>query len=151
MCSVSIPDTHADLLERPLLASLATVRLDGAPQVNPVWYVWIPDDGVLKLTHTKHRHAYLYIQREPRVAMSVVDPDNQYRYIQIRGVVEQIEDDPTGDFYQQVVQRYLGHEIEVRDRAVRVVVTVRPIAIKASVGSRGLQGQAAVSGKRRGR
>src|SRR6058998_1483685 len=43
--------------------------------------------GVIKLTHTKRRRNYQYIRSEPRVALDITDPDDPYRYMQIRGVV----------------------------------------------------------------
>ena len=90
------PDSHADLLEQALFAHYATVRADGAPQVNPMWFAWDPERGVIRMTHTKRRHNYRNVRREPRVALSITDPEDPYRYIQVRGVVESIEDDPTG-------------------------------------------------------
>lgn len=125
------PETHSDLLERPLFAHLATVRSDGSPQVNPMWFVWDPAEGVIRLTHTKSRHNYRYLQAEPRVALSITDPENQYRYLQVRGVVEKEEDDPTGAFYQSLQQRYRGTTSEVKDRHERVVFTVRPTNYRA--------------------
>jgi PPOX class probable F420-dependent enzyme len=127
------PESHRDLLERPLFAHFATVRSDGAPLVNPMWFLW-DDEGVFKLTHTKNRHNYRYMQREPRVALSIADPDDQYRYLQARGVVDNIEDDPTGHFYQVLQRRYRGYVTEVKDRDVRVVLTVRPVAFKVRHG-----------------
>jgi PPOX class probable F420-dependent enzyme len=125
------PDSHLDLLERPIFAHLATVSSGGAPIVNPMWFLWDPEQQVIRLTHTKNRHNYRYLQAEPRVAMSMADPDDQYRYLQVRGVVEKIDDDPTGDFYNVLSKRYRGHPIEVKDRDVRVVLTIRPTAYKA--------------------
>ena len=124
------PESHLDLLDRPLFAHFATVREDGAPQVNPMWFLWDPASGVIKLTHTKTRHNYRYIQREPRVALSITDPKNEYRYLQVRGIVEKIEDDPTGEFYNVLSTRYRGHPIEVRDKAVRVILHIRATAFR---------------------
>jgi PPOX class probable F420-dependent enzyme len=76
---VKPPPGHIDLLERPLFGHLATVRADGAPQVNPMWFLWDPELEVLKFTHTKTRHNYRYLQGEPRVALSITDPNDQYR------------------------------------------------------------------------
>ncbi|MCA1645102.1 MAG: PPOX class F420-dependent oxidoreductase [Chloroflexi bacterium] len=128
---VQLPESHLDLLERPLFAHFATVAADGSPRVNPMWFLWDPDAGVLKLTHTNQRHNYRYLNGNPRVALSIVDPDNQYRYLQVRGEIEKVEDDPTGSFYQTLQQRYRGYTTEVKDRAVRVVFTIRPTAYKA--------------------
>src|ERR1700730_763482 len=61
------PETHTDLLELPLFAHFATVRPDGAPLVNPMWFLWDSGQGVVKMTHTKKRSNYRNIQREPRL------------------------------------------------------------------------------------
>jgi PPOX class probable F420-dependent enzyme len=118
------------LLERPLFAHFATVASDGSPRVNPMWFLWDAEAGVLKLTHTRERHNYRYLQRQPHVALSIVDPDDPYRYLQLRGVLVKVEDDPTGAFYQQLQQRYRGYTTEVKDRDVRVVFTIRPTGFK---------------------
>jgi PPOX class probable F420-dependent enzyme len=125
------PESHLDLLERPLFAHLATVGGDGAPRINPMWFLWDPEQGVLKFTHTRERHNFRFLQREPRIALSIIDPDDAYRYLQVRGAVEKVEDDPTGAFYQVLQQRYRGYTSEVKDRAVRVILTVRPTGFKA--------------------
>jgi PPOX class probable F420-dependent enzyme len=124
------PESHLDLLDRPLFAHFATVASDGSPRVNPMWFLWDNDAGVIKLTHTNQRHNFRYLQKNPHVALSIVDPDDQYRYIQLRGVVEKVEADPTGAFYQSLQQRYRGRTSEVKDRDVRVVFTIRPTGIK---------------------
>jgi PPOX class probable F420-dependent enzyme len=125
------PDSHLDLLQRPLFAHLATVAADGSPVVNPMWYLWDDERGVLRFTHTRVRHNSRYIQREPRVALDITDPDDPYRYLQVRGVVDEIRDDPTGAFFQVLQRRYRGEASEVPDRAVRVTFTVRPTGFKA--------------------
>jgi PPOX class probable F420-dependent enzyme len=125
------PDSHLDLLQRPLFAHLATVAADGSPVVNPMWYLWDDEHGVLRFTHTRVRHNYRYIQREPRVALDITDPDDPYRYLQVRGVVDDIQADPTGAFFQVLQRRYRGEVSEVPDRAVRVTFTVRPTGFKA--------------------
>ncbi|HEX6548339.1 MAG TPA: PPOX class F420-dependent oxidoreductase [Candidatus Dormibacteraeota bacterium] len=124
------PESHRDLLERPLFGDLATIGGDGAPRINPMWFLWDTEQAVLKFTHTRERHNFQFLQREPRVAFSIWDPEDPYRYIQVRGVLENVEDDPTGAFYQTLQQRYRGYTSEVKDRAVRVILTVRPTAFK---------------------
>ncbi len=124
------PESHLDLLVRPLFGHFATVAADGSPRVNPMWFLWDAESGLLKLTHTKTRHNYRYLQTQPRVALSVVDPDDGYRYLQLRGEVEKVEDDPTGGFYNVLRQRYRGSTADVPDRDVRVVLSIRPSAFK---------------------
>ena len=130
MTDVRPPESHLDLLERPLFAHLATVANDCSPSVNPMWFYWDKQAGVLKLTHTNQRHNYRNLQTNPRVALSIIDPDDHYRYLQVRGEVANVEADPTGAFYQSLQQRYRGYTTEVKDRDVRVVLTIRPTAFK---------------------
>ena len=129
--SVRPPEAYLDLLERPLFAHFATVAADGSPRVNPMWFLWDNAAGVLKLTHTNQRHNYRNMQRNPRVAFSIADPDDQYRYLQLRGEVVSVEPDPTGGFYSTLQQRYRGYTREVSDKNVRVVITIRPTGFKA--------------------
>ncbi len=128
---VKLPNSHLDLLERPLFAHFATVAGDGSPRVNPMWFLWDAEAGVLKLTHTNQRHNFRYLKSNQRVALSITDPDDQYRYLQVRGEIEKVENDPTGAFYQTLQQRYRGYTAEVTDKAVRVVLTFRPTGYKA--------------------
>ena len=131
MTQVRPPEGFLDLLDRPLFAHFATVASDGSPRVNPMWFLWDNDAGVLKLTHTNQRFNFRYLQQNPRVALSITDPNDQYRYLQVRGEIEQVDPDPTGAFYNTLQQRYRGRTSEVKDRAVRVVFTIRPTGFKA--------------------
>ncbi len=67
-----IPESHLDLLTRPLFGHFATIRPDGAAQVNPMWFLW--DGENLKLTNTTTRRKYRNVSVNPRVALSVIDP-----------------------------------------------------------------------------
>ncbi|TQM43362.1 PPOX class F420-dependent oxidoreductase [Pseudonocardia cypriaca] len=124
-----IPEEFRDLLERPLIADLATVREDGTPQVNPMWFAW--DGEFIRFTHTNFRRKFRNIQANPAVAISIVDAENPYRYLEVRGVVERIEPDPTGAFYVELAKRYdapFGTNAP-KDAPDRVVVVVRPTAV----------------------
>jgi PPOX class probable F420-dependent enzyme len=86
----AIPDKYRDLFEKKAFAHLATIGPDGAPQVTPVW---IDYDGThIRFNTAKGRVKVANLGRDPRVALSIQDPDNPYRYVQIRGrIVESIE------------------------------------------------------------
>src|SRR2546423_15297170 len=84
---VDPPASHVDLLERPVFAHLATVRPDGWPLSNPMWVLWEPREGVIKLTHTTARHTYRNLQREPPVALLMADPDDRHSHLRVRCVV----------------------------------------------------------------
>jgi PPOX class probable F420-dependent enzyme len=134
MASTTLPETHADLLERPLFAHLATVRPDGAPQSNVMWFVW--DGEFIRMTHTKTRQKFRNFEHQPQVALSIADPDDQYRFLEIRGVVEKIEDDDDqASFYQSLQQRY-SRPLNIKDADVRVIATIRPASFVAVVGGK---------------
>jgi PPOX class probable F420-dependent enzyme len=119
-----IPEGYESLLEGPNYGHLATVRPDGRPQVNPMWFAW--DGERLRFTHTTKRQKYRNIETNPNVAMSVVDPQTPYRYLEVRGVVEEIIPDPTGAFYLKLNDRYSGPLTEPPpDKADRVIIVVR--------------------------
>ncbi len=123
-----IPAEYADLLTRPLFGHLATVRPDGTPQANPMWFSW--DGTHLRFTNTTRRQKYHNVTAEPRIAMSVNDPDRPYRYLEVRGRVERIEPDPEAAFFAELAKRY-GLELDgpPGDAADRVVFVVRPEAV----------------------
>ena len=119
-----IPDSHKDLLERPLIAHLATVSPAGRPQSNPMWFVW--DGEHVRFTHTSTRRKFRQLHENPYLAMSVVDPDTPYRYLEVRGEVERIEEDPEGKLYAALSDRYGRGGAPPPDAPSRVVLIVRP-------------------------
>ena len=118
-----VPASHADLLEKPVFAHLATVRPDGSPQSSVMWFAW--DGSLIRMTHTRTRQKFANLAREPRVALSVADPDDQYRFLELRGTVEKIEDDLGAEFYRSLQRRY-GMDYPIQDADVRVIITIRP-------------------------
>jgi PPOX class probable F420-dependent enzyme len=123
-----IPDDYRDLLERPLYAHLATIRPDGKPQVNPMWFAW--DGEYLRFTNTSVRQKYKNVTANPDVAISVNDPDQPYRYLEVRGRVVRIDEDPEGEFFAELAERYgLKLDGPVGDAQYRVVYVVEPTAI----------------------
>jgi PPOX class probable F420-dependent enzyme len=125
-----VPDSYRDLLERPLIAHLATVRPDGGPMVNPVWFVW--DGDRIRMTHTRTRQKFRNLQAEPRVALCITDPDDQQRYLELRGEVETVEDDAGGAYYRRLRERYgVDPDAPMPDADVRVVLVIRPTTVLA--------------------
>jgi PPOX class probable F420-dependent enzyme len=125
MTSPVVPESHIDLLTRPLIAHLGTVRLDGAPQVNPMWFSW--DGTYLRFTHTSTRQKYRNVTADPRVSVAIDDPDRPPRFVELRGRVERIEPDPGAAFYDQLADRYsMKFRSPPADAADRVVLFVRP-------------------------
>jgi PPOX class probable F420-dependent enzyme len=118
------PQTHLDLLDRPLFAHLATVRPDGMPQSSVMWFVW--DGSRIRMTHTKRRQKFQNLTNEPRVALSITDPDDPYRYLEVRGTVESMDDDDeVASFYRSLQERY-HNMYDIDDADLRVIITIRP-------------------------
>ncbi|MCK9897188.1 PPOX class F420-dependent oxidoreductase [Frankia sp. AgB32] len=123
---MSIPESHLDLLTRPVIAHLAQLRPDGTLQSNPVWFAW--DGARLRLTTTSDRQKGRNAAADPRVALSIHDPDNPYRYLEVRGEVEAIEADPNGKFFDVLAKRYDLAYDSLPDAARRVVLVIAPRA-----------------------
>lgn len=123
---VRIPEGYEDLLGTTALIHVATLGSDGEPQSNPVWFDW--DGEYVKFSQTKTRQKYKNVNRVPRIALSMVDPENPYRYLEIRGWVERIEEDPNLDFINAMAKKYLDmYEYPNHQPSdERVVIYVRP-------------------------
>ncbi|MGV9680120.1 PPOX class F420-dependent oxidoreductase [Nocardia sp. NPDC003482] len=120
-----IPASHRDLLTRPLFAHLSTLRKDGSPQTNPMWFAW--DGTHLRFTTTRNRRKFRNVEADPRVSLSINDPDQPYRYLEVRGEVTAVEPDPTGEFFLFLARRYEMSITEApADAPDRVVLVVTP-------------------------
>lgn len=121
-----IPSGYEDLLESTAVANIATIGPQDEPQVNPVWFGW--DGEHLRFSQTKTRQKYHNLRRDPRIALSIVDPNNPYRYLEIRGKVVGIEEDPNLDFINAMAKKYLGQDKYPWHRPddERVVILVEP-------------------------
>jgi PPOX class probable F420-dependent enzyme len=100
-----IPKKYADLLEARVPVHVATIGPKGEPQSTPVWFGW--DGEHVLLTITKKTQKYRNLQRNPRLACSIVDAKNSYRYLEIRGRVVRIEEDPDRRFLNSMAKKYL--------------------------------------------
>jgi len=103
-----IPDAYKDLLESTALMNVASLGPSGEPQVTPVWFGW--DGEYIRFSITKARQKFRNLSRDGRVSGSIVDPRNPYRYLEVRGTVVRIEDDPTGAYIDAMAKKYLGQD-----------------------------------------
>ena len=127
--SMTIPDSHADLLDWDTrsFAHVATIGPDGEPQNNPVWFDW--DGTHLKFSQTTTRQKYHNLHREKRTAISILDPENPYRYLEIRGELDGMDPDPDLDFIDRMASKYLAKERYPwhQEGDERVIVKIRPV------------------------
>ena len=104
----AIPDQYKDLLEKKAFAHLGTLMKDGSPQVTPVWF---DHDGThIRINSAKGRWKDKNMRNRPQVALSIVDPDNPYRYIQIRGKVVDVTETGADAHIDSLAKKYLGQD-----------------------------------------
>jgi PPOX class probable F420-dependent enzyme len=123
--STTPPTDYAHLLELPLFAHVAVTASDGTPRSYPMWFVW--EDGVLRFTNTHDRPQTRFLRERPQMALSIIDPDQPYRYLGLAATVEDITPDPQGLMYDRLAQRY-DTTMRPPDTSDRVVITARPTA-----------------------
>jgi PPOX class probable F420-dependent enzyme len=104
----AIPEKYRDLFNKPAFAMLATLMPDGRPQVTPVW-VDSEDNSILVNT-AKGRQKHKNVQRDPRVTVTLWDPDNPYRYVEMRGRVAEITDRGADRHIDRMAKKYLGKD-----------------------------------------
>ena len=124
-----IPAGFLDLLtEKKPLAHVATLQPDGSPQVTPVWFDYT--GGVVRINTAKGRIKARNLSAGSRVALSIVDPDNAYRYIQIRGTVTKETTDGADAHIDSLARKYLGKDVYPWHSAkeTRVIYEITPSA-----------------------
>ena len=127
----AIPQTHRDLFDKKSFAHLATVGADGAPQVTPVW---IDYDGThIRFNTARGRVKTRNLERNPTIALSVQDPENPYRYVQIKGRVTEMTEQGADAHIDALAKKYLGQDRYPHRRPgeVRVTVKVAPEKIQS--------------------
>ena len=86
-----IPSTSLDLLQRPLLMTLATTLADGSVQLTPIWFNY--DGGYIYFNSEKDRLKHRILRKRPQVSLIILDPDDRARWLAVRGRVIEIVDD----------------------------------------------------------
>ncbi|HXG53265.1 MAG TPA: PPOX class F420-dependent oxidoreductase [candidate division Zixibacteria bacterium] len=121
-----IPDQFRDLFSKPAFAHLATIMKDGSPQVTPVWVDF--DGTYVRVNTAKGRVKDRNMRRNKKVALSIQDPDNPYRYLAVRGEVAEITEQGADDHIDALTKKYLGKERYPyrQPGEVRVMYKIRP-------------------------
>ena len=104
--SLPLPESHLDLLTRPIHGVLTTMMADGQPHSS---LVWCDSDGVCaRVNTTRQREKGRNMQANPKACLLVVDPQNTARYLAIRGEVELIEEGAL-EHLDQLTRHYTAH------------------------------------------
>ena len=123
----AIPEAFKDLLTtKKAFANLATVNADGTPQVTPVWFDW--DGRHIRVNTARGRVKDKNLQRTPAVSLAIMDPDNPYRYVQIKGRVTAVTEAGADAHIDLLAKKYLGQDRYPYRKAdeVRVTFSIAP-------------------------
>jgi len=128
----SIPDTYHDLFEKSTIAHIATVMPDGTPHNTPVWIGYDEDENRLLVNTERDRQKERNVAENPKVGVSMVDPENAYRRLSVMGEVDEVTEEGAREHIDELSRRYTGEDydpemIETR----RVVLKIRPDEVLA--------------------
>lgn len=131
-----IPEKALDLLQRPIVITLVTQMPDGYPQATPVWFSF---DGELIWVNTEaKRQKAQNMNERPQVTILSVDPENPYRYMEIRGDIVEVTEDGAVDHINALSERYFGRKDyyqnnpEGRHKETRVIYKIKPVVVNAN-------------------
>ncbi|MGH7079727.1 MAG: PPOX class F420-dependent oxidoreductase [Acetobacteraceae bacterium] len=106
---VTMPAQFLDLLqEKKAFAVLATTMADGSPQVTPVWFDY--QNGRVRVNSAKGRVKTRNMKEGASVAVAIIDPDDPYRYIQIRGRIARVAEEGAAAHIDSLTRKYLGKD-----------------------------------------
>ncbi|MBI3457892.1 MAG: PPOX class F420-dependent oxidoreductase [Candidatus Rokubacteria bacterium] len=129
--ATTIPENFKDLLQKKAFASLATVMPDGSPQVTPVWFDF--DGSHFRINSARGRVKDRNMRRTPKVALAIVDPDNPYRHLSVRGRVLEVTEQGADAHIDALAKKYLGQDRYPYRRSgeVRVIYRILPERVVA--------------------
>jgi PPOX class probable F420-dependent enzyme len=104
----TVPESHKDLLQKPAFGAFTTLMPDGSPQTTPVWVDF--DNGKVIVNTALGRQKDKNVRHDPRVAITLIDPQNPYRYLEIRGHVDEITEDGAEKHIDKMAKKYLDKD-----------------------------------------
>jgi len=125
-----LPEEKKDLLDRPIVVTLVTLMPDSQPQANPVWFSW--DGDYIWVNSAKGRQKDKNMRRQSKVTILSVDPNNPYRYLEVRGEVVEITEEGAIDHINFLSNRYRGQPDyyasmpDRRGKEQRVIYKIKP-------------------------
>jgi PPOX class probable F420-dependent enzyme len=124
-------EKYSDLFKKKAFANLSTLMQDGSPQVTPVWCDY--DGKHVRVNSARGRVKDKNIRRDPRVALAIVDPENPYRYMEIRGKVVEVTEKGADDHINSLSEKYLGNPVYPfrQPGEVRVLYRIEPQKISS--------------------
>ena len=121
-----IPESHLDIFEKKSFGVLSTLMPDGSPQSSVIWLHY--NDGCIYFNSITGRQKYRNIKKDPKVTLLITDPDNPYRYIEVRGKITVITSRKANEFVDALAKKYLGFDVYPNHRigVTRVIYKLVP-------------------------
>jgi PPOX class probable F420-dependent enzyme len=122
----AIPDSFKDLFQKPAFANLATIMPDGTPQVTPVWCDFDGKDILINTAAGRQKDKN--VRRDPHVSLAISDPQNPYRYLEVRGKVVDITQNGASAHIDKMAKKYLGKDKYpfAQPGEVRLILKIEP-------------------------
>lgn len=133
--SVSIPQSHRDLLEKPVFVTVATVLPDNQPHLSVVWCSF--DGETIWLNTTRGRMKDKNLTARPQATVLAIDPENSYRYLEIRTEVAEVTEEGAVEHITQLAQKYTDKKsyyggfapAERANQETRVIYKLKPTKV----------------------
>ena len=130
--AATLPDSYKDLFQKRAFGSFTTLMPDGSPQTTPVWVDLVDGDVIVNTALGRQKDKN--VRKDPRVAVTLIDPDNPYRYLEIRGRVAEVTQDGADKHIDKMAKKYLGQDKYpwARPGEHRVLIKITPERFSAN-------------------
>lgn len=133
--TVTIPESHRDLLERPIVVSLSTVMPDGQPQSTPIWTTMDGEHIIVNTARGRQKDRNLSLRSKATIL--IIDPEDDYHWIEIRGEVDEVSEVGAVDMINRLSLKYRGDAQyyktpEAAQRETRVTFRIKPTHVNTS-------------------
>lgn len=130
-----IPEGFHDLFERKSFAHFATLMPDGTPQVTPVWVDYDIERGHVLVNTARDRRKEKNVRADPKVGIEIMDPDDPYRYVSVRGEVVEVTEEGAVEHIDELTSRYFDQDEypnKGEERGPRVLIRIEPDRVVTS-------------------
>jgi len=122
-----VPSEYHDLFEKATFAHVTTMLPNDTPHTTPVWIDYDAEDDRILVNTERGRRKAKNVQRDPTISVSMLDPDNPYRFLSVTGEVEEITTESAREHIDELAHRYTGEdEYQNPIQTERIVLRIRP-------------------------
>ncbi|MBT7952039.1 MAG: PPOX class F420-dependent oxidoreductase [Gammaproteobacteria bacterium] len=129
--TASIPESHRDLLDGPVYVQMASYMKDGSIQVNPVWCSF--DGEHILINSALGRVKDKNLRANPTITILAMDPENPYRWLEVRGTVDEITEEGADQHIDDLAELYINQRPYPfrQEGEVRVIYKIKPLKVQA--------------------